>query len=90
MRPYFVHIRPKTQNTFSIKGGITVAIVGDPDNGYKAGVAHCSKKDNYCKRAGRILAGGRAFENSTRINLPDDISNLKNAEQHVRALFLFN
>lgn len=86
MRPYFIHIRPKNVQT-NCKGGTTVAIVGDEDNGFSFGVAKCSLKDNYCKSTGRILATGRAYEKHTRIHLPDDISSLKDAEKHVRSIF---
>lgn len=86
MRPYFVHIRNKVENNISVKGGTTVAITGDPDNGYKAGIARCSIKDNYCKKTGRILATGRAYEKSTQHTLPDDIQNLKAAETYIRNL----
>ncbi|HET8687982.1 MAG TPA: hypothetical protein VFM18_15200 [Methanosarcina sp.] len=87
MRPYFVHIRNKTNDSIQVKGGTTVAIVGDPDNGYKAGIAKCSLKDNYCKSIGRQLATGRAFEKRTQMNLPDDITTMRDAESYVRQLF---
>ncbi|HET8687267.1 MAG TPA: hypothetical protein VFM18_11485 [Methanosarcina sp.] len=86
MRPYFVHIRNKYNDVIATKGGATVAIVGDPDNGFKAGIAKCSLKDNYCKSTGRQVATGRAFEKRTQINLPDDITTMRDAESWARRL----
>ncbi len=93
MRPYFVHVRAKQvlslgvlSERISCKGGATVAIVGDPDNGFKAGIAKCSVKDNYCKSTGRTLAAGRAFEKKTQLSLPDDITTMRAAEAYVRQL----
>lgn len=85
MRPYFIHIRPKNVQT-NCKGGTTVAVVGDEDNGYSFGVAKCSIRDNYCKATGRVLATGRAFEKRTRIHLPDDVPTLQAAEKHIRSI----
>lgn len=91
MRPYFVHIRQSivtdtADMITSCKGGATVAIIGDPDNGFKAGIAKCSKRDNYCKSIGRQLAAGRAFEKKTQLSLPDDIATMRDAESYVRSL----
>lgn len=94
-RPYFVHIR-HTQSvphlsgeakSKTTKGGITLAIIGDADNGFRYGVAKCSIKDNYCKSKGRQLSTGRAFEKKTSLSLPDDIITTKAAEQHLRQLY---
>jgi len=86
MRPYFIHIRPSNVQN-NCKGGKTIAVVGDEDNGYKWGIAHCSINDNYDKSKGRSLATGRAFEKKTQMNFPDDIRTVKQAEAHIRQLF---
>lgn len=83
-RPYFIHIRPKTETSVATKGGKTIAVVGDPDHGYRYGVAQCSIKDNYVKSKGRQLAAGRAFEKRTSFSLPDDIRTTKAAEEYLR------
>ena len=89
MRPYFIHIRAKSAETKEtlVKGGVTIAVIGDPDNGFRYGTAKCSRKDNYCKSKGRQLATGRAFEKKLSMSLPDDITTVKDAEAHLRALY---
>ena len=89
-RPYFIHVR-RIQTTQAnghreilVKGGTTIAVVGDQDNGFRYGVAVCSIKDNYCKSTGRQLSTGRAFEKKTSMSLPDDIKCMADAEKYLR------
>jgi hypothetical protein len=86
-RPYFIHIRTKQEQQVQVKGGLTIAVIGDPDNGFRYGVAKCSPKDNYCKSTGRQLATGRAFEKKVGMSLPDDITTTAAAEKHLRTLY---
>lgn len=86
MRPYYIHIRPTNVQT-NCKGGVTVAVVGNEDDGYTYGVARCSAIDNYDKSKGRSLATGRVFEKKTQMHFPDDIRSMKQAESHIRQLF---
>src|SRR5687767_13519300 len=60
----FIHIRPQDQDAGRPmnRGGATVCYFPDPDKAVmRVGVAVCSKKDNFSKEQGRLLAMKRAF-----------------------------
>lgn len=55
----FIHIRNKVGDKILNNGGTTIAYQGlDPDT-VRYAVAHCSPRDNFSKRLGRIKAQGR-------------------------------
>lgn len=59
----FRHVRiPNHEATIAIK---------KVDNVYKAGVAYCSPKDNYCKATGRSIAIKRLNENPIIVTAAD-------------------
>ena len=66
MTTKFIHIRsyrvngPLLEHVINERGGTTIAYDFNPETRMASfAVAHCSKKDNYCKAIGRAIAGGR-------------------------------
>lgn len=77
----------KQASTVEVKGGNTVAYAfDDKEKRLMYATARCSKKDNYCKRAGRELTAKRLIPSSTRpftnivayANLPNGKPTYKN------------
>lgn len=57
----FVHLRNYSSDNkreIEPRGGITLAITEKKDS-FNVGLAHCSFKDNYNKKIGRLIANGR-------------------------------
>lgn len=48
------------------KGGVTLAVVKNPDDTLSWAVSKCNMKDSYNKRIGRNKAIGRAIQNGIR------------------------
>lgn len=72
----FIHIRPVKFGKVTEaaeKGGTTIAYDFDPVTRIALySVAHCSKKDNYCKRIGRDVATGRLIQgNKHPVHVPE-------------------
>ena len=60
----FIHIRRGIGAGMQEKGGTTIAYSFNPESRQAAyAVAHCSSKDNYCKKIGRDVATGRLLNN---------------------------
>lgn len=56
----FRHVRViNPDNTINNLGGATIAYQDYYNNKIKVSIAVCSAKDNFCKKTGRIIAGGR-------------------------------
>ena len=76
MTTKFIHIRARRINGSVLeKGGITVAYDFDPYTRIaRFAVAHCSKRDNYCKRIGRDVAQGRLLFGNQQAVVPEGSS----------------
>ena len=58
----FIHFRNTIDGrdgTIDTKGGMTVAFEEAEEGHIMFAVAHCSPRDNYCRKTGRAIAQGR-------------------------------
>lgn len=76
-------------STVAVKGGTTVAYIFD-DAGKRLSysTARCSKRDNYCKRTGRDLAGSRLIGPTPKPSVAySDLLNGKPTYKNISAYF---
>lgn len=93
----FLHIRPldvaqamadRPAARPANKGGITIAYeVTDGVLRYAGAV--CSERDNFCRKTGRTLAGGRLKSDrfSQTVLMQDGDTEIKNPEEYLRSLY---
>jgi glycerol-3-phosphate dehydrogenase len=60
----FIHIRERdAQGRISTHGGFTIAYRQTAPDEVVLATAMCNEKDNFCRRIGRAIAGGRLAKN---------------------------
>lgn len=64
----FAHFREINRGEIATKGGTTIAY-DFSDTEIKYGVAECSRRDNYCRKIGRAIAGGRLEQHPRTIQV---------------------
>lgn len=88
MKEFIFHGKNKDNRRFTVVGYCDEA----QPNSVKFGVAVCSKKDNFCKKTGRLLATQRANSEDKFIKFlftVDEVSNRLEFNREVRTL-LYN
>jgi len=58
----YIHERIIKNGVIQTKGGTTIAFIGDIESPISTGFSFVSKKDNYSKKLGRIIATGRLLK----------------------------